>query len=83
MIVWHKNSVTITDCYELSLDQIHRIVFRIKTSMYCPDCLVNRSAEDLENEIIAHKVLYKLHIKRDHTKDCDLDQEPKFRRAIY
>lgn len=76
-----KNTAKIMDSYIYNTTEIVAIVKYIELYFEDIDCLmIQRSPKELCGEIILHKWLYKLHIKRAQTKDCDLnfDEDPRW-----
>lgn len=78
-LVFGSHKVKIFDSYIFSTEEIRSIVLYIigytEVFGYTEDCglKISRSYKELCGEIILRKWLYKLHIKRAQTKDCDLD----------
>lgn len=72
-LVFSSHKAKIFDSHIFSTEEIKSIVLYIIS--YTEECglKISRSYKELCGEIILHKWLYKLHIKRAQTKDCDLD----------
>lgn len=79
-----KTNIKIKDAYKINntkkMQSILEEVLEADT-----DYITNRSMTSLIQEWIAHNRLYKLHILRNRTKDCDFESHnPKFLlRIIY
>ena len=72
-LVFSLRKVKIFDSYIFSTDEIRSIVLYIIEYVESYGIKISRSYKELCGEIILHKWLYKLHIKRAQTEDCDLD----------
>lgn len=72
-LVFSSHKAKIFDSYIFSTEEICSIVLYIIEYAEKYGIEISRSYKELCGEIILHKWLYKLHIKRAQTKDCDLD----------
>ena len=72
-LVFSSHKVKIFNSYIFSAEEIRGIVLYIIDYAEKYGIKISRSYKELCGEIILHKWLYKLHIKRAQTKDCDLD----------
>ena len=77
-----KTNTKILDSYKYKNNELPGLVDRIITERKRRKYPITRSKQSYINEIKAHNRLYKLGIARSHTKDCDLDENPKKRMEI-
>lgn len=83
-VSFHKDSITIYNSYELTTyKEIEVIIEWLKKSKYFPECLRPIKTKTLVREIMAHNMLYKWGYQVEHTKNTDLNVEPKYRRLLY
>ena len=67
-----SNRVKIIDSYKITNRQrMKEILYAIQHNH--PEIKFNRDYDDLVHEWVAHNRLYKLGVKRDKTKDVDLE----------
>ena len=83
-----KNNIQIEDSYIINNEyDINHIldVIKIDPDAEKVNCIVfqKRTIKSLTKEWIAHNVLYKLHIARNHTGSVDLNIEPWYRLVCY
>lgn len=72
-LAFSSHKVKIFNSHIFSTEEIRSIVLYIIDYAEKYGIKISRSYKELCGEIILHKWLYKLHIKRAQTKDCDLD----------
>lgn len=76
---FYEDETVIINSYKLTNHEIKNVVvpniiyYRLKK--YFP---VNRTNKSYEREIKAHNRLYKLGLYKDHTKDCNLEENIKW-----
>ena len=73
-IIYASNCTTIRDCYEFTdkgINIISKIICRTRKEK---GLKLTRTWKSYACEIKAHKRLYKLGIKKDHTKDADCEE---------
>lgn len=76
---FYEDETVIINSYKLTNYEINNVVvpeiiyYRLKK--YLP---VNRTNKSYEREIKAHNRLYKLGLYKDHTKDCNLEENIKW-----
>lgn len=77
------NRIKIMDSYKITdRRKMHEIIYSLQYEHH--EIKFNRSNEDLVSEWVAHNRLYKLGIKRDKTKDVDLEfKESKLNMFLY
>ena len=79
-----EENTKIYDSYKLSNEEIKNIVVTIIYKRLKKYLSVTRTQRSYEREIKAHRRLYKLHYKVEHTKDTDLEEPIKwYRELIY
>lgn len=78
-----SNRIKIIDSYKITdRDRMKQIIYAIQYNH--PEVKFNRDINDLVHEWVAHNKLYKWKIKRNMTKDVDLEYEEKwYYRLIY
>ena len=77
-IEYYEESTKIIECYRISKYEISNIITNIvyyRLRKYLP---VNRSYKSYERELKVHIKLYKLGLFKEHTKDCDLEENIKW-----
>lgn len=82
MITTYYNT-KILDCYKLKRNEIKNTVAEVIRDRLKKDFPVNRTNTSYEKEIKAHILLYKLHLFRKHTQDCDLEEHIKMWKNIF
>ena len=72
-----KNNIRILDSYKISKDEFDSILYYIKDNN--PDCDAwKRSFKSLMSEWACHNAAYNLGIRRNKTKDVDLNYPQKW-----
>lgn len=73
-IKYFKQCTVVYDCYKLSNKKINNISKEIVKQRKERKLLLTRTEKSYACEIKAHKRAYLLGIKRDHSKDADLEE---------
>ena len=73
-IKYFKHCTVVYDCYKLSNKEINDISKEIVKQRKDRKLLLTRTAKSYMSEIKAHKRAYLLGIKKDHSKDADLEE---------
>lgn len=83
-VIISQNDLIIIDSYKIKSIKNMKYVIN-STREKCDESYVihKRSMYSLVNEWRTHNLLYDLHIKREQTKDVDLDNETLFRKICY
>ena len=82
LIKFHKDKTIITNSYLLTKEEIKQIVDTVIPYRELKDLHVTRSEKSYKSELKAHIRLYKLHLFRKHTKNCDLEENIKLWKEI-
>ena len=77
-IFYKYYNTRIYDYHKLKRKEIKKLVHEIIKERRKKNFPITRTNKSYESEIIAHKRLYKLHLFRSHTIDCDLEEHIKF-----
>ncbi len=80
-IIYNSNNMIFNNSYKINNIKIMKdIISRAlkETSIY----ITNRSEQSLLNEWISHNILYKLHLFRNHTKNCSFENKISRRKEI-
>lgn len=79
-----KDCLTILNSFEIrSRSEMTDILSYIREISENDYIVCRRDIKDMIHEWRAHNLLYDLHIKRERTKDVDLDNEPAWRLFLY
>lgn len=83
MIHTHYNT-KILECYKIKRKEVKELIKKVTYERRRLNLLVNRSNESYEHELKAHIRMYKLHLFRKHTEDCDLETNiKKWKEIVY
>jgi len=73
-IKYTKKCTTVYDCYKYTNKEIDRLGLLIVDERFRMNLPVTRSSKSYSSEIKAHKRAYLIGYKRDHSKDCDCEE---------
>lgn len=77
-------STTIYNCYELKRKDIKPLINQMIIERRKNNYPITRTNISYEKELKAHILMYKLHLFRKHTQDCDLEEHiKKWKQIIY
>lgn len=77
-------STTIYNCYELKRKDIKPLINQMIIERRKNNYPITRTNISYEKELKAHILMYKLHLFRKHTQDCDLEEHiKKWKQVIY
>lgn len=84
MYLIKEDNTTIIDSYLLKNEDIDSLLEEIIKERKIKNYPVYRSIKEYKKEIIAHNRLYKMGIKKSHTKDVDLEEPiKKYKQFFY
>lgn len=74
----------IYNCYELKRKDIKSLINQMIIERRKLNYPITRTNRSYEKELKAHILMYKLHLFRAHTEDCDLEEHiKKWKQIIY
>lgn len=83
-MIFKYYKTTIFDCYKIKRKDIKGFVENIIFQRRKLNYPITRTNTSYEKELKAHILMYKLHLFRIHTQDCDLEEHiKKWKQIIY
>lgn len=82
-MIFKHFSTTIYNCYELKRKDIKALINQMVIERRKLNYPITRTNTSYEKELKAHILMYKLHLFRKHTQDCDLEEHIKKWKQIF
>ena len=83
LISLYAKKTTIFNCYKIKRKQIKNTIENLIDLRKIKNLPITRSQKSYEKELKSHILMYKLHLFRKHTKDCDLEEHIKKWKNIF